>query len=191
MGMFKKLKDWRKKHFPTRWEKLQAYDKARKAYEQTDEYKRISEAYEKKQAAIAAEEAAKKKAAEERIAKEQAKKKKLMDDAIEATEMIEEQNQSLKGLDLHFYDAWRVPYTVWFKRSTGEPPMKGYLIVQATDDDQYMRFYDPFCNFRELDKRVRKLIFVDPDELALYYTTLQRADEKVSDVDFDFSEMLG
>ena len=45
--MFKKLKDWRKKHFPTRWEKLQAYDEARKAYEQTDEYKRISEAYEK------------------------------------------------------------------------------------------------------------------------------------------------
>ena len=114
-----------------------------------------------------------------------------MDDAIEATEMIEEQNQSLKGLDLHFYDAWRVPYTVWFKRSTGEPPMKGYLIIQATDDDQYMRFYDPFCDFRELDKRVRKLIFVDPDELALYYTILQKADENVSDVEFDFSEMLG
>lgn len=190
MGMFKKLKDWRKKHFPTRWEKLQAYDEARKAYEQTDEYKRISEAYDRKQAAVAAEEAAKKKAAEERIAKEQAKKKKLMDEAIKATEMIEQQNQSLKDLDLHFYDAWKVPYTVWFKRSTDEPPMEGYLIIRATDDDQYLRFYDPFCDFRELDKRVKKLIFVDPEELATYYNILQRVDEKVDSVELDFSEMM-
>ena len=68
--------------------------------------------------------------------------------------------------------------------------MEGYLIIRATDDDQYLRFYDPFCDFRELDKRVKKLIFVDPEELATYYNILQRVDEKVDSVELDFSEMM-
>ena len=187
MTIFTKLANWRKKHFPTAKERMEARNARYQAWLQSPEGLRIQKLIEEDAKA----EAENKKRNEEYQAKIEAKKQARLDAAVAIIEMIEQENKSLKGLGLRFYEAWEVPYTIWYKRSTGFPPAEEKLIISATDDDQYLKVYDVNNDYRNLDKRIKNLIFTDESQIESLYKALQMVDLDVSDVEFDFSEMLG
>lgn len=185
--MFKTIGDWRKKHFPTPKEKMEAREARYQAYLKSPAGLRAQQAAEEQAKAQAEAE----RKYQEYQAKQEAKEKERLDTAIQWIEDIEERNKELKGLGLRFYEAWTVPYVIWYKRSAELPPVDGKLIVYATDDDEYFKVYDVNNDYRELDKRVRSLIFTDIFQIKGLFTSLQKVDLDVSDVEFDFSEMVG